>query len=88
MCDEYKSQCSKILICDHLKFELDVLYKKLHHSRKDERDYLDWYEREYSDPLKKSHHDPNIYNEPIMDVKSDIEFLEHLIRKKLDQASG
>ena len=68
---------------ERIKFELDALYKKLQQLREDERDYLDWYEKEYSDPVKESHHDPNAYNEPIMDVKSDIEFLENLIRKKL-----
>lgn len=68
---------------ERIKFELDALYKKLQQLREDERDYLDWYEKEYSDPMKESQHDPNVYIEPITEAKSDIEFLENLIREKL-----
>ena len=71
---------------DWIKFKLDVLYKKLLHLREDKGSYLDLYERKLSDPLKESHHDPNAYNKPIMDVKSDIELLKNLIRIRLDLA--
>lgn len=68
---------------DRIKIELEFLYKELDRLREDERDYLDWFEKEYIDPLKTCHHDPNAYLRSISAVESDIEFLKMLLRKKV-----
>ena len=68
---------------ERIKIELDFLFKELQHFEEEKREYLEWFEQEYSDPLKEVHHDPNapITSRQISESESDIEFLKNLLRK-------
>jgi vacuolar-type H+-ATPase subunit E/Vma4 len=70
---------------ERIKVELDFLFKELQQFKEEKKEYLEWFEEEYKDPLKKVHHDPNasIISGQISECESDIEFLKNLLRKKV-----
>ena len=70
---------------ERIKIELDFLFEELRQLKEEISEYWDWFEKEYSDPLKEVHHDPSapFLSRQINESESDIEFLKNLLREKV-----